>query len=69
MSNITTYSNYEWAANQDLSKFEGKWIAIVDQKIVADSINAAKAREEALKKYPNSTPFLKKVPLMALTIL
>jgi len=63
------YLNYEWAASQNLAKYAGKWVAVVDKKIVAAADNIANARKEAFSKFPNAMPFFKKVPISALSIL
>lgn len=54
--------NYEWYVRTDLRKYAGKWVAIVDQKLVASGENAKKVYEEAKEKYPRKKPSLAKVP-------
>lgn len=54
--------NYEWYIKEDMNKYAGKWIAIVDQKPVASGTDAKKVYEEAKAKYPNKKPCLAKVP-------
>ncbi len=54
--------NYEWYVKADISRFAGKWIAIVDQKPVASGTDAKKVYEEAKRKFPNKKPSLAKVP-------
>jgi len=54
--------NYEFYINADLSEYAGKWIAIVDGKVVASGDRADEVMEEAEKKYPNKEITLAKVP-------
>mgnify|MGYP000660350989 CR=1 FL=1 len=54
--------NYEFYLNADLSEYAGKWIAIVDGKVVASGDRADEVMEEAEKKYPNKEITLAKVP-------
>ena len=30
---IESYANYEWFLKKNLTKFSGKWLAIIDKKI------------------------------------
>ncbi len=41
--------NYEFYINADLSEYAGKWIAIVDGKVVASGEDPEKVYEEAEK--------------------
>lgn len=54
--------NYEFFLKTDLSGYIGKWVAIVDQKVVASGKSFKKVYEEARKLHPNKTPFLSCVP-------
>ena len=54
--------NYDWYVKADMSKFAGKWIAIVDQKPVASGTDAKKVYEKAKAMYPGKKPSLAKVP-------
>ncbi|MBU0662858.1 MAG: DUF5678 domain-containing protein [Candidatus Diapherotrites archaeon] len=66
---LVNYTDYEWAAQHDLSEYGGKWIAIVNEKVVAASNNISDARNKAKKVCPSAVPFLKKVPKEAISIL
>ena len=46
----------------DLGKYVGKWIVIVDNKVVAAGTVGKKVFAEAKRKYPGSKPLLMKVP-------
>ena len=52
---------YEWAQEQNLNKFKGKWIAVVDKKIVGCGMYADEVIKE-VKKKTRETPFLIKIP-------
>ena len=54
--------NYEFYINADLSEYAGKWIAIVDGKVVASGERADDVMKEAEKKYPHEEITLAKVP-------
>ena len=44
--------NYEFYINADLSEYAGKWIAIVEGKVVASGDRADTVYDEAKRKYP-----------------
>ncbi len=52
---------FEFYVKADLSKYEGKYIAIVDDKVVASGDNAKDVWNEAKKK-TGRIPTLAKVP-------
>ena len=54
--------NYEFYISADLSGYEGKWIAIVDGRIVASGDDAGAVYREAKKKYPDSIIAIDMVP-------
>ena len=54
--------NYEFYINADLSEYAGKWIAIVDGKVVASGDRANEVYEKAKKMYPNKIIAIDKVP-------
>ncbi|MDI6735934.1 MAG: DUF5678 domain-containing protein [bacterium] len=54
--------NYEWYIKTDTNKYAGKWIAIVNQKVVSTGEDAKKVYQEAKGKYPKEKPSLAKVP-------
>ena len=55
-------ANYAWVSNQNLSKFEGMWIGVVDQKLVGSGDNAAEVAKTCRELHPGKTPFLLRVP-------
>ena len=46
----------------DLSEYEGKYIAIVGDKVVAFGYNAKEVLDKAKKKFPDKNPTLVKIP-------
>ena len=54
---------FEFYVKADLSKYKGKYVAIIDDKVVASGENAKEVWEEAKKKFPNKTPLLAKIPM------
>jgi hypothetical protein len=54
--------NYEFYINADLSEYAGKWIAIVDGKVVASGDRADEVGMKAEKQYPTKKIALAKVP-------
>lgn len=52
---------YEWVHSQNLQKFKGKWIAVINKKIICSGSYADDVVKEAKKK-SKETPFLIKVP-------
>ena len=56
-----SYDNYEWYLEQDLSQYDGQWVAIVDKKIVAVGKHSDKVINKASKKYPGKIPLVTKV--------
>jgi hypothetical protein len=53
--------SYSFLLKTDLSKYVGKWVAIVDEKVVAADINAKKAYKKAKLVNPDKEPLLDKV--------
>ncbi len=54
--------NYEFYINADLSEYAGKWIAIVDGKVVASGDRADEVYRKAKEKYPDKIIAIDKVP-------
>ncbi len=55
-------NNYEFYINADLSEYAGKWIAIVDGKVVASGERADEVYKRAKEKYPDKIIAIDKVP-------
>lgn len=53
---------FDFYLKADLSKYEGEYIAIIEDKVVASGKNAKKVFEEAKKKFPDKLPTLAKIP-------
>ena len=55
------YADYQWFIQQDLSMYAGKWIAIINKKVIASGKDPAIVVKEVKQKYPTKTPLLTKV--------
>jgi len=53
--------NYEWFCSADLRKYRGKWVVVINKRIVASGYDVKSVLEKARKLYPNEEPFLAKV--------
>ena len=47
---------------KDLKPYKGKWVAILDEKIIASGEDIEKVYEEALKKSKVRTPLFSRIP-------
>lgn len=54
--------DYKWFLKADTSKYKNKYIAIIDEKIVAFGENAKVVWKKAKEKYPNKEPLMAKIP-------
>ncbi len=59
---------FEFFLRADLSKYEGKYIAIVEDKVIASGANAKEVLDEARKK-TGKMPTLAKIPKEELLVL
>ena len=44
------YANYEWFLKEDLNDYAGKWLAIIDKKVVASGAEVNQVIQEVNKK-------------------
>lgn len=69
-SNTNSVSkNYEWYIRTNTQRYAGKWIAIIDQKIVASGDDAEKVYRSAAARYPEKKPSIAKVPSREVLVL
>ena len=61
--------DYEFYINADLSEYAGKWIAIVDGRVVASGDRADKVINEVKRNFPGKKFLITKVPEPGLLIL
>lgn len=47
---------------QNLEPYRGKWIAILDNKVIAEGMDLKKVYEEAMQKSKGRTPLFNRVP-------
>lgn len=57
-----TTKEFEFYVKADLSKYKGKYIAIVEDKVVASGDNAKEVLDEAKRKFPNKILTIAKIP-------
>lgn len=55
------YTDYQWFIQQDLSSYAGKWVAIINRKVVASGKDPAVVVKEVKQNYPSKTPLLTKI--------
>ncbi len=60
--------DYEWYLQTDLSKYTGKWIAIVNKKVVASSESLKDVFKKVNETYPKVAPFVTKIPEKVLMV-
>jgi len=53
---------FDFFLHNPLSRYEGKYVAILGKKVIASGISAKDVWDEAIKKYPNQIPTLAKLP-------
>jgi len=58
---IESYANYEWFLKKDFKDYSGKWLAIIDKKIVASGNDVKQVIQRAKKDYPTKKPLITKV--------
>jgi hypothetical protein len=66
---MTEEEEIRWFSKANLSKYIGKYVAIVDNEVVTYGDNAKDVWEDAKSKHPEKTPSLAKVPKEELLIL
>lgn len=60
--------DYEWFIQANLDEYIGKWVAIINKKIVASSENLNDVFEKVNEEYPKTVPFVTKVPEKVLMV-
>ena len=58
---MQSYADYEWFLSRDLSRYSGKWLAIIDKNIVSSGVNAEDVIKEVREKYPTKKPLITKI--------
>tara|TARA_Y100000310_G_C20122453_1_gene552080 strand:+ start:98 stop:295 length:198 start_codon:yes stop_codon:yes gene_type:complete len=58
---MNSYANYEWFLDKDLTQYQGKWVAIIDKKIIAFEKDVSKLINKVKKEYPNKKPLITKI--------
>ena len=57
-----TSAELEFLETEDLSEYQGRWIAILDKKVIAVGDTMAEAYEKALSVSPARTPLFQRIP-------
>ncbi len=58
---INSYIDYKWFLEQDLTEYSGKWLAILNKKVVAYGPDINQVIKQTKDKYPNKKPLITKV--------
>lgn len=69
MNDECAKKNYEFYINSNLNEYAGKWIAIIDKKIVAIGERADDVINKVKTKHPAKKYLLSKVPEPGLLVL
>jgi len=69
MSSAELMKNHEAFLNADLSEMAGKWVAIIDGKVVESGDNLKVLLENAEKNSPGKKPLVAKAPTKRILIL
>lgn len=56
-----TYVDYEWFLQENLSRYAGKWVAIINKTVVASGTKPAEVLKEVKKNFPKQRPLLTKI--------
>ena len=67
---VTLDKNYAFYLTLNLDQYAGKWIAIVDKKVVAQGENLKEVYNQSKKEYPGKKPLfdhISKNPLQFLS--
>ena len=57
-----TVSEFEWYSKTDLSEYAGKWVVILDNKVVFSGKSLNEPLAKFKKAYPKKKPFIVKIP-------
>ena len=60
---------YLLSIEDELSRYVGKWVAIVGEEIVAVGATAVEVFEKAKKKYPDKEPMILNLPAERIMLL
>lgn len=62
-------SNFESLSEEDISRYAGEWIAVIDDKLVVHSRDFKELKEILKEKYPEKRALITKLPLAMPTVL
>ena len=55
-------AEFDFFLHNSLSKYEGRYVAILGRKVVASGLSAKDVWDEATRKYPKQVPTIAKLP-------
>lgn len=61
MNERTRVVEFEWAQKQDLSEFEGEWVLVFENKVLAHGRDVKQIISEFRKSHPGKRPFLMRI--------
>ncbi len=61
--------NFESLTEEELTKYSGEWIAVIDSKVVAHSKSFNELYSLVKENYPKKRPLIGKLPDKILTVL
>lgn len=61
--------NFDFFISEDMHSFSGKWVAIINKKVVASGENLKEMLKEVNEKYPKQEPLIVRAPTEKLLIL
>ncbi len=53
---------FEFYSVTDMSRYAGKWVAILDKEVIASGDDLKQVYEEAMKKAGNKEPLFARIP-------
>lgn len=62
-------SDYDFFVKADLSHLAGKWVAVLDNKVIASGTNFKEVAELVDRKYPTKKPLLTRIPEKAVQLM
>ena len=53
---------FDFFLHNPLTKYEGRYVAILGRKVIASGLSAKEVWDEAVRKYPKQIPTIAKLP-------
>ena len=55
-------AEFDFFLHNSLTRYEGRYVAILGRKVIASGLSAKDVWDEAIKKYPKQIPTIAKLP-------